>query len=153
MRARLDYLWRVDREETARAHRRRQALDALEFERGRAEALRAQLEEIVAELEGARVDEAAFVLMPPEDVELVRHTLEPEGDGGEADEEEDWLGLGEDEDPAGEEHEELEREIVRLQKELGDSERRQQAWERYLEALEQSSVARVPPPAPPGDPG
>ena len=47
----------MDRQAIARAQRRRQATDALEFERARADALRERLETIVAELDGAAIDE------------------------------------------------------------------------------------------------
>jgi hypothetical protein len=52
----LDYLGVVDRESIARAERRRQALEALEFERARAAALRERLESVVAELDGPAID-------------------------------------------------------------------------------------------------
>jgi hypothetical protein len=118
----------------ARAQRRRQAVEALEFERARADALRDQLESVVAELDGAAVDESVFASMTPDDVAVVRAELygpEPE----EPDEE--WAASEWDlpepdlePDPA-----ERESEIARLQEAIASSRRRQQAFERYLEAL------------------
>ena len=121
----------MDRETIARTERRRQALEALEFERARAAALRERLETVVVELEGPALDAAAFAQMAPEDVAVVRPTLqavdsepvdpdpesEPEEDGREAE-----LAL-------------LEEEIARLGGEIASSSRRQQAFERYLDAL------------------
>ena len=118
----------VDREAIARAERRRQALEALEFERARATALRERLEAVIVEVDGPALDEAAFAQMAPADIEVVRPVLqsaeaepddqEPEAeDGGETVVE--WL----------------EEEIVRLDEELASSSRRQQAFERYLDAL------------------
>jgi hypothetical protein len=118
----------VDREAIARAHRRRQAQEALEFEHEREEALRAQLEAIVAEREGRRIDELAFASMQPEDVEVVREAIDPIVDEPE---DEDWLSDGSE---AGDE-EEHEAEIARLEEALVDSRRRQEAFDRYLAAL------------------
>jgi hypothetical protein len=124
----------MDRQAIVRAQRRRQATDALEFERARAEALREQLETIVAELDGTAIDEAIFAAMPPEQAAVVRTELygeEPEPLG------EDWALPVEDEvdplDPA-----EREAEIARLQDEIAGSLRRQQAFEAYLDALGKS---------------
>ncbi len=123
----------------ARSHRRRQAQDALQFERDREAALREQLEETVTELEGPNVDEETFARMAPEDVDIVRQTLSEMGDAfepgvdGEADE--DWLAeFMQGESPEVDREERLE-EVARLEGEIEDSKRRQQALERYLEAL------------------
>jgi len=137
----------VDRDSIARAQRRRQAEEALEVERDRMAMLAGQIEELVAELIGARIDEQAFAAMAPEDVEAVRAMLDPQSELGlELDEElvdeaeDDWPADGgataaedsqPDEDPAAE----LEAEISRLESEIAVSRRRQQALERYLEAL------------------
>jgi len=119
----------VDRGAIARAERRRQALEALELERARAEALRERLEAIVAELDGPALDEAVFAQLPPEDVEVVRPALQadeplpPEEEGEEA---------------AAERAERvawLEEELERLRGELAGSASRQRAFERYLDAL------------------
>jgi hypothetical protein len=122
----------VDRQAIVRAQRRRQAADALEFERARADALREQLETIVAELDGPALDEAILAAMAPEQAAVVRVELygeepEPLGD--------DWALPAEEEtdpvlDPA-----EQEAEIVRLQDEIEGSIRRQRAFETYLDAL------------------
>jgi len=127
--ASLDYLGAVDREAIARAGRRGQALEALEFERARGAALRERLESIVVELEGPALDAAVFAQLAPEDVEVVRPALqadEPEPDESLEDE------LAE---AAAEKTAWLEEEIVRLQAEIAASGRREQAFERYLDAL------------------
>jgi len=134
----LDYLCRVDLEAIARAQRRRQALEALEFERSREAALRDELEELIGELEGPRIDEATFARMTEEDVELVRAALA----GAAAAEEvelfgehaEGWLVEDEAPDPEAEREERL-AEIGRLRSEIDASQRRQQAFEHYLAAL------------------
>ena len=130
--ASLDYVGAVDRESIARAERRRQALEALEFERARAGALRDRLESIVTELDGPAIDAACFERMEPADVEIVRPALqsdEPEPVTEPEEEEEDA------EDPAAW----LEQEVVRLQEEIESSNRRQLAFERYLDALAKPS--------------
>lgn len=123
----------MDTDTVVRAHRRRQALEALEFERDREAALRGQLEEVLTELEGTRIDEAAFARMEPADVALVRETLHasqstpeeewPENEGGSAAE------------AALLQREEREEECARLRQVIGRSRRSQAALERYLEAL------------------
>ncbi len=128
----------MDRDAIARAQRSRQAREALEFERDRATSLEEQVEAIVAELEGPRIDREAFVRMAPEDVEAVRAVLQPDDSQGP---EEEWLGLeGEslEADPSETEQEteeEVEAEIERLQQEIAASRRRQEVLERYIEAL------------------
>jgi hypothetical protein len=121
---------RVDRDVIARAQRRRQALEALEFERERADALLEQLEALVTELEAPRIDEAIFARMAPEDVEVVRGTLQPGEPKGP---EEEWLPI--EEEPLEPDPAEREAEIARLEEEIASSRRRQQAFERYIEAL------------------
>ena len=119
----------MDREAIARAERRRQALEALEFERARGAALRERLESIVAELDGPAIDEAVFAQLTPEDVEVVRPALQ-------SDDAELLEPLEvELEDPRAEHTAWLEEEIVRLQEEITSSDGRRQAFERYLEAL------------------
>lgn len=122
----------MDREAIARAERRRQALEALEFERARAAALRERLEAIVAEVDGPALDESIFAKLAPEDVDVVRPALQ--SDDPELLEPLD-LEL---EDPRAEHTAWLEEEIVRLQEEIASSDERQQAFERYLEALGES---------------
>ena len=128
--ARLDYGWRVDRDAIARAQRRQQAQEALEFERDRATSLKEQVEAIVAELEGPRIDQDAFARMTPEDVEAVRAVLQPDDAPGP---EEEWLGFEGESPEAG--PSETEEEIVRLQQEIAASRRRQEVFERYMDAL------------------
>ena len=129
MAACLDYLGPVDRKTIARTERRRQALEALEFERARAAALQERLEAIVAELDGPALDAAIFARLAPEDVEIVRAALQN-------DETEPAEALdGELDDPREEQKAWLEEELVRLEEKLASSDERQQAFERYLDAL------------------
>jgi hypothetical protein len=129
-----DYRWLVERERIARERRRDQVREQLEFERDRETALRDQLADVVTEQLGPGLDEAAFQGMTPEDVEVLRRVLGslPEDPDEEPDDlgSADWLEA-EEEDPAAV----AEAEIARLHTELEDSRRRQQAYERYLEAL------------------
>jgi hypothetical protein len=123
----------LDRTAIARSQRRRQVVEALEFERARADALREQLETIVTELEGQAVDEAVFATLAPDDVAVVRAELYgPEPVESEEGWDADW-----DRDEADPEADaaETESEIARLQAEIDASRRRQQAFERYLSAL------------------
>jgi hypothetical protein len=128
----------VDRDAIAREVRRREATEALEFERDREDVLQDQIHELVAELEGERVDEVAFARMESVDAELARSILRPGDDEAleEADGE-DW-SIPEEGEPGEEQadpRDEAELEIARLQGEVDDSRRRQEAIERYLEAL------------------
>lgn len=119
----------MDTDTVVRARRRQQALEALEFERDREAALCGQLEEVLTELEGARIDAAAFARMEPADVALVRETLDPS--------QEEWPEL-EGESPAEAarlQREEHEAECTRLRQVIEQSRRSQVALERYLEAL------------------
>jgi len=135
----LDYRKPVELREIARSQRRKQALEALEFERDREAALRGQLEETATELEGPNVDEETFAGMDPEDVEIVRQTLLDAGEAFEetfAEDGEDWLDeFRIDGESPEEEREERLGEVARLEVEIKDSRRRQQALERYVEAL------------------
>jgi len=112
----------VDRQSIARAERRRQALEALEFERARAAALRERLESVVAELDGPALDEAVFAQLAPEDVEVVRPALQ----GDEA-EPLDSVEIELD-DTESDNRTWLEEEVVRLQEEIASSSGRQQAF-------------------------
>jgi hypothetical protein len=129
----------VDREAMARAQRRRQALDSLEFERAREAELRDQLDETAAELAGDRVDEAAFAQMRPEEIEIVRSALGSAGtnDAVGYDPTEEYELAFSDEAPVDDEGavEALDAEITRLVEELAECRRRQAALERYLAAL------------------
>lgn len=137
--ARLHYLCRVDMEAIARAQRRRQALEALEFERQREAALHGQLEEVIAELAGDRIDEDAFARMAADEVELVRAALADSRARDLAFREElaaGWLPEDEQEDAEEEQRERL-AEVARLQEEIAACRRRQQAFVSYLRALSQ----------------
>ena len=125
----------VDVDEIVGARRRQQVLDALEFERDREAALRSQIEDVLTELEGSRVDEAVFARMTPEDVSLVRRVLHPDSDEDEDEDEFDLQGLLSSESRA-EIRAEQKAERVRLEGVLADSRSRQRALESYLEALD-----------------
>jgi hypothetical protein len=123
----------VDREELARAGRRRQALEALEFERSRAEALRERLEAIATELDGPTVDAAVFAAMRPEEVEIVRPELQPD----EPEPLEDFVeGEAEEaESPLESDRALKEAEVERLLGELSASAERERAFASYVELL------------------
>ena len=124
----------VDVEAIARAQRRRLAQDALEFERDREAVLREQLEAVVADVEGPRIDEEAFARMAPEDAELVRTILASglEGEDPDLDPEDEWYDIPETDEP---EAEPFEDEVRRLEEELAESRRLQQALTSYLDAV------------------
>ena len=131
----------MDRKAIGRSARRKQALDALEFERERASSLEEQIEAIVADLEGPGIDEETFARMAPEDVEEVRAALLQTNDQAL---DVEWLELVEedaDDDSSGkprdgeEPEEDVAEELDRLHEEIAASRRRQVALERYLEAL------------------
>jgi hypothetical protein len=155
------YRWLVDRDAIARGQRRRQADEALEFERDRMAMLEGQIEEFVTELIGARIDDEAFATMAPEDVETVRAVLDPRP---EYELDDEWLepeGETAEDDPAPEAEgpeTEIEAEISRLESEIAVSRQRQQALERYIEAVTNpsndgpvkgSETERLPQGAPP----
>ncbi|HZR91829.1 MAG TPA: hypothetical protein VFA44_05395 [Gaiellaceae bacterium] len=126
----------MDRETIARNLRRRQAQEALEFEQERERVLEEQLELLIGEKESARIDEAAFARMDPADADIVREHFRPaDWDSGEDDffgfERDDLL----DDDELAEPVDPHEEELARLNEELADCRRRQQAFRRYLEAL------------------
>jgi hypothetical protein len=130
----------VDREAIARAQRRRQADEALEVERDRMALLEGQIEELVTELIGARIDDETFATMSPEDVETVRAVLNPP----EYELDDEWPAAEDEtaeDDPAPEPEPEdptaeIEAEISRLESEIAISRQRQHALERYREALD-----------------
>jgi hypothetical protein len=125
----------VNVDEIVRARRRQQALDALEFERDRQTALRDQIDEVLTELEGSRIDDETFARMAPEEVTLVREVLDPGRDEGF-----DRDGALMSESPA-EIRREREAERVRLEEVITASSSRQQALERYIEALQEKEDA------------
>jgi hypothetical protein len=65
----------VDRDAIARARRRDEALEALEFEQERERALHDQIGATVHEAERDRIDRDAFSRMAAGDAELVREIL------------------------------------------------------------------------------
>jgi hypothetical protein len=135
MQSARSYLCSVDVEAIARAQRRRQAQDALEFEHDREAVLQEQLEAVVAEVEGPRIDEEAFARMPPEDAALAREILVSGLDGEDPDLDpldEEWLVEA---DTPEDEAESFEDEVGRLQDEIAESRRLQQALTSYLRAL------------------
>ena len=124
----------MDVEAVARTQRRRQAQEALEFEREREAVLQEQLEAVVGEVEGPRIDEEAFARMPPEDAELARQVLTSglDGEDPDLDPEDEWYDVGETDEPEAESYED---EFRRLQEEIAESRRLQQALQSYLDAL------------------
>ncbi len=126
----------MDRDAIARERRRREALDALEFERDREATLRDQVDEIVLEQERARIDSDAFARMEPEDADIVRDILGDEVDSDdEVDEWEDpFAGLDDEVEP--EDDEPTPDEVGRLLGVIEDSRLRQRALERFVAALE-----------------
>ena len=125
----------MDRARIARAERRRQALDELEFERERAAALHEEIARLVLELEGPGLDEQVFARLSPADVDLVRGSLQGQPAAEADDDDDEWFDLDGGEPEA--DREELESEISRLQAEIAASTRRQEAFERYLDALDE----------------
>ncbi len=123
----------MDTDAIVRARRREEAREALEFEQDRETALLNQIHEVLVELDGARIDEAAFAKMEPEDVELVRGTFEQ----AQFTPEEAWLEFQGD-PPARVERlrrAELGAEQRRLQELIAECQRRQNALSRYIGAL------------------
>jgi hypothetical protein len=135
LRGRTTMVGRVDREEMARAARRRRAEDELDSERERERMLVEEIEDLLAESEGARIDDAAFAAMDPEAAELVRAVFDSSSPGEEEELEEEFEGVSfaddEDEDP----DELREEEVRRLEAVLGECRRKQHALEQYLAAL------------------
>jgi hypothetical protein len=133
----------MNREAHVRAARRRQALDALAFEQDRAAMLAEQLEDVLAEVEGTRLDADLFAKMSPDDAGLVRAAFGDDADAdadgeGEPDGDDFVSSLDLEDDPAetgGGDPDDVEAEIVRLQAELESSRRAQAALEQYLELL------------------
>jgi len=107
----------VDREAIARARRREQALENLEFERERETALAGQLGDILIEAHGWRSDRELLSQLEPEQAQALRDAA--------------FEAVPPDEPELAE----LEEEIVRLEEELAECGLRQRAYERYLEAL------------------
>jgi hypothetical protein len=122
----------MDRDARVRAARRRQALDALDFERQREQMLVEQLEDVLAEADGAALDTAVFARMGDEDASRVRAAfgnVEPSLD---PDDELDDVGGGDLEDETGDD---VLEEAARLQDEIESSRRTQTALAQYLDLL------------------
>lgn len=107
----------MDRDEVVRARRRQEALDSLELERSREEALWLRLDDSLRDLEAWRADEAAAARMEPEDVETLRRAGFVRGQ------------------PPEDARIRLESQIAELEAELAECRRRGRAFERYAEAL------------------
>jgi hypothetical protein len=107
-----------DREKVARARRRQEAIDSLEFERQREAALTQRLEPIVRDAEAWRVDEAALAHMPEEEREKLRQ-----------------IGFCQPR-PPDDALARFEAKIAELQVQIEDSRSRQRAFEAYARALE-----------------
>lgn len=94
-----------------------------------------ELEDVLAELDGERVDAEVFARMSAPDAELARNALggSPDEEGGEDDENADGDGVegGDRDDRVAE----LEEEVGRLEGELAASLRVQAALERYVDEL------------------
>jgi hypothetical protein len=120
----------------ARNQRRRLIGEAVELEQGTEAALLEQLEETVAELEGPRIDDEAFARMTPGDADIVRTVVAgqtPEEEIPEEESGEDWLAPAADPEA---ERQELLAEITRLEEEITRSQRRRDALQRYVDALD-----------------
>jgi len=123
----------MDVDGIVRARRREQVRDALEFERDREAAIDDQLGDVLAELEGSRIDEAAFATMTPEDVAIVLVLLDP----GHAEPAEEFDDADQPvTESANEIRRENEDERARLEDVLEESRARQRALEAYLSALD-----------------
>jgi hypothetical protein len=123
----------VDREAIARRQRRRQVAEALDEEREREAALVARVEEVVVEADGPAVDEEVLRQLEPDDAAVLRELLQEHSPFDE-DEGDDLEFLSKD--GGGFEEDGVDEELARLEGEIADSRRRQQAYERYLEALD-----------------
>ena len=106
-----------DREQIARARRRQEALDSLEFERQREAALVQRLEPVIRDAEAWRADEAAFAGMEADDREFLREIgfAQPKPP-------DDALGR-------------FQARIDELEAQLEDCRRRQKAFAAYAKAL------------------
>jgi hypothetical protein len=124
----------MDREVIARAVRRRQAEEALDFEREREQTLEEQVEMVIGEADGSQIDAAVFERMSPEDVEIVKAEFSPlpydPDEGASFFERDDLFNFDEVEevDPHAE-------ELARLNAEIEECRRRQKAFAAYIEAL------------------
>jgi len=138
----------MDRDGAIRASRRRQALDALTFERDREAVLVLELEDVLAGADGTRVDAGIFAHMSEDETALVRAALgevaladeDEEDDEDETLDDADDFGFSDEfdddeADPGADTGDEVEDEVTRLQEEIESSRRIQAALERYVELL------------------
>jgi len=142
----------VDRDAHVRSARRRQVLDALAFEQEREAMLVEQLEDVLAEVEGARLDAGLFAQMSPDEARLVQAALGEAVNGGtwqEAEEDvepDDDSGLSldfEDNDDdlaAAATADDDEAEVARLRDVIESSRLVQAALQRYLALLSAQPV-------------
>jgi len=141
----------VDRDAHVRAARRRQVLDALAFEQEREAMLVEQLEDVLAEVEGARLDAGLFAQMSPDEARLVQAALGEAVNGGtwqEAEEDvepDDDSGLSldfedNDDDLAAAATDDDEAEVARLREVIESSRLAQAALQRYLALLSAQPV-------------
>jgi hypothetical protein len=141
----------MDRDAQVRAARRRQALDALAFEQEREAMLVEQLEDVLAEADGARLDAGLFAQMSPDEARLVQAALGEAVNGGtwqeagEGVEPDDEFGLSpdledDDADLDAAATDDIEAEVARLQEVLESSRLLQAALQRYLALLSAQPV-------------
>ena len=107
----------MNREQIAIRRRRQEALDSLAFEREREVALTQRLEPLVRDVEAWRADKLAFDRMDDQDAQTLRRigfTMKPLPEPGLS---------------------QREGQIAELVAQLEDCRERQQAYERYAEAL------------------
>ena len=112
----------VDRDSIARARRRRDFEEALEDERSREAALRDQIELVVTEEEGPRIDRELLELLEPGEAGLLADLFHAPDDRDDLDSDED------DDEPE-------ENEVARLSREIEYSRERQRALEHAVQLL------------------
>jgi hypothetical protein len=137
----------VDRDALVRAARRRQAEEALAVERDREAMLASEVEDLLAEADGSRLDAELYARMDDGAANLVAAALgQWPGPDGDTDPDDAWdAGFEEEaEDEEPEDAEPVEAEVERLREEIEGSRATQAALLRYLELLDE------PPPAEPG---
>lgn len=111
----------MDRSAIARARRRRDFEEALEEERAREEALREQIELVVTDEEGSRIDRELLALLEPEEAEMLADLFS------------DAVDDADELEPEAED--EFEDEVARLLEEIEQSQARQRALERAVQLL------------------
>jgi len=123
----------MDRERIAREVRRRQAEETLEFEREHEQTLQEQVELVIADAEGPKLDAAVFERMSPEDAEIVRADFAPPS----VHDDSPGIGYLERDDVIffDDEVDQHDEELARLNQELDECRRRQRAFQAYLDAL------------------